>query len=52
MTKRPVKFGTILPELLAASVEDEHYKDVVERTWAFSEILNAELNISPMPVVR
>ena len=44
MTKRPVKFGTILPELLAASVEDEHYKDVVERTWAFSEVLNAELN--------
>src|SRR5262249_30951561 len=24
MTKRPVKFGTILPELLAASVEDEY----------------------------
>ncbi len=31
MTKRPVKFGTILPELLAASVEDDHYKDPVER---------------------
>jgi 5-methyltetrahydropteroyltriglutamate--homocysteine methyltransferase len=44
MTKRPVKFGTILPELLAASVEDEYYKDPVERTWALSEALNAELN--------
>jgi 5-methyltetrahydropteroyltriglutamate--homocysteine methyltransferase len=44
MTKRPVKFGTILPELLAASVADEHYKDPVERTMAFSAALNAELN--------
>jgi 5-methyltetrahydropteroyltriglutamate--homocysteine methyltransferase len=44
MTKRPVKFGTILPELLAASVEDEYYKDPVERTWALSEALNGELN--------
>lgn len=44
MTKRPVKFGTILPELLAASVADEHYKDPVDRTMAFSEALNAELN--------
>src|SRR5256885_1737990 len=26
MTKRPVKFGTILPELLAASTADIHYK--------------------------
>jgi len=44
MTRRPVKFGTILPELLAASVEDDYYKDPVERTWAFSEALNKELN--------
>jgi 5-methyltetrahydropteroyltriglutamate--homocysteine methyltransferase len=44
MTTRPVKFGTILPELLAASVEDEYYRDPVERTWALSEALNAELN--------
>jgi 5-methyltetrahydropteroyltriglutamate--homocysteine methyltransferase len=44
MTKRPVKFGTILPELLAASVADEHYKDPVERTMALSEALNQELN--------
>ncbi len=44
MTKRPVKFGTILPELLAASVEDNFYKDPIERTWALSEALNEELN--------
>jgi 5-methyltetrahydropteroyltriglutamate--homocysteine methyltransferase len=44
MTKKPVKFGTILPELIAASVEDDHYKDPVERTWAISGALNEELN--------
>ncbi len=44
MTKRPVKFGTILPELLAASVADDYYKDPIERTMALSEALNAELN--------
>jgi 5-methyltetrahydropteroyltriglutamate--homocysteine methyltransferase len=44
MTGRPVKFGTILPELLAASVADSYYKDPVERTMALSEALNAELN--------
>jgi 5-methyltetrahydropteroyltriglutamate--homocysteine methyltransferase len=44
LTKRPVKFGTILPELLAASVDDEHYGDPVERTVAFSDALNKELN--------
>ena len=44
LTKKPVKFGTILPELIAASVEDDHYKDPVERTWAISNALNEELN--------
>ncbi|HEX9464414.1 MAG TPA: cobalamin-independent methionine synthase II family protein [Alphaproteobacteria bacterium] len=44
LTPKPVKFGTILPELLAASVADDHYKDAVERTWAFSTALNEELN--------
>jgi 5-methyltetrahydropteroyltriglutamate--homocysteine methyltransferase len=43
LTKRPVKFGTILPELLAAAVDDDYYKDPVERCWAFSEALNQEL---------
>jgi 5-methyltetrahydropteroyltriglutamate--homocysteine methyltransferase len=44
LTARPVKFGTILPELLAASVADDYYKDPVERTWALSDALNRELN--------
>src|SRR5215472_12693564 len=49
LTKKPVKFGTILPELLAASVADEYYKDPIERTWALSEALNAELMNWPKP---
>lgn len=44
LTKKPVKFGTILPELLAASVKDEYYRDPVERTMALSDALNQELN--------
>ena len=44
MSKKPIKFGTILPELIAVSVEDDHYKDPVERTWAISDALNEELN--------
>ena len=44
MTKKPVKFGTIVPEILAASVEDTFYKDPVERVMALSDALNAELN--------
>jgi len=44
LTTKPVKFGTILQELLAASVGDEHYKDPVERTWALSDALNRELH--------
>src|SRR6516162_7226484 len=44
LTPKPVKFGTILPELLAAAVEDDYYKDPVERVWAFSEAINQELN--------
>jgi 5-methyltetrahydropteroyltriglutamate--homocysteine methyltransferase len=44
LTTKPVKYGTILPELLAASVADDYYKDPVERTMAFSEALNQELN--------
>jgi 5-methyltetrahydropteroyltriglutamate--homocysteine methyltransferase len=44
MTAKPIKVGTPLPELLAASVEDRHYKDPIERTWAFSEAINKELN--------
>ena len=44
LTTKPVKFGTITPELLAAAVNDEYYKDGVERVHAFSDALNKELN--------
>lgn len=44
MTERPIKFGTPLPELLAASVEDDFYKDPIERSWALSEAINKELH--------
>ncbi|MGB8181928.1 MAG: cobalamin-independent methionine synthase II family protein [Stellaceae bacterium] len=44
MTKKPVKFGTITPELLAMGLVDEYYKDPVERTLALSKALNEELN--------
>ena len=44
LTKKPVKFGTIMPELLAAAVHDDYYKDPLERVWAFSEAINQELN--------
>jgi 5-methyltetrahydropteroyltriglutamate--homocysteine methyltransferase len=44
LTKKPVKFGSILPELLAASVADEYYRDPVDRTMALSDALNTELN--------
>ncbi len=44
LTKKPVKFGTILPELLAATVTDTYYKDPVERTMALSNALNEELH--------
>jgi 5-methyltetrahydropteroyltriglutamate--homocysteine methyltransferase len=45
MTARPVKFGTIAPELLAFTVEDRHYGDVRSRIMAISDALNAELHL-------
>lgn len=44
LTRKPVKFGTITPELLAAAVDDIHYKDPVERIMALSNAINAELH--------
>lgn len=44
LTKRPVKFGTITPELLAAAINDEYYKDPVERIYALGDAINEELN--------
>lgn len=44
LTRKPVKFGTITPELLAAAVDDVYYKDPVERIMALSDAINAELH--------
>ena len=44
LTKRPVKFGTITPELLAAAIDDQYYKDPVERIYALGNAINEELN--------
>jgi 5-methyltetrahydropteroyltriglutamate--homocysteine methyltransferase len=45
LTERPVKFGTIAPELLAFTVQDTHYGDVRERIMAISDALNEELHV-------
>jgi 5-methyltetrahydropteroyltriglutamate--homocysteine methyltransferase len=44
MTKKPVKFGTIGPELVAFAVTDKYYKSVKDRILAVTEALNAELH--------
>jgi 5-methyltetrahydropteroyltriglutamate--homocysteine methyltransferase len=44
MTKKPVKFGTVTPELVAFAVQDYHYKDIRERIWAISDAFNEELH--------
>jgi 5-methyltetrahydropteroyltriglutamate--homocysteine methyltransferase len=41
---RPVKFGTITPELIAMSVRDLHYKDLRKSILAVSDALNEELH--------
>ena len=44
MTDKPVKFGTVTPELVAFAVQDFHYKDIRERIWAISDAFNEELH--------
>lgn len=44
MSERPVKFGTVTPELVAFAVQDFYYKDIQERIWALSEAFNEELH--------
>jgi 5-methyltetrahydropteroyltriglutamate--homocysteine methyltransferase len=43
MTKKPVKFGTIGPELVAFAVQDKHYKSIKDRILGISDALNQEL---------
>jgi 5-methyltetrahydropteroyltriglutamate--homocysteine methyltransferase len=44
LTTRPVKFGTVTPELIAFSVEDTYYRDLPSRIMAISDAFNAELH--------
>ena len=44
LTTRPVKFGTVTPELVAFAVQDGHYKDLPSRIMAISDAFNEELH--------
>jgi 5-methyltetrahydropteroyltriglutamate--homocysteine methyltransferase len=44
LTRKPVKFGTIAPELVAFAVADSHYKSVKDRILAIGAALNEELH--------
>jgi 5-methyltetrahydropteroyltriglutamate--homocysteine methyltransferase len=44
LTARPVKFGTIMPELIAMAVRDLHYGDLRKSILAISDALNEELH--------
>jgi 5-methyltetrahydropteroyltriglutamate--homocysteine methyltransferase len=44
LTTKPVKFGTVTPELVAFAVQDRHYKSLPERIMAISDAFNAELH--------
>jgi 5-methyltetrahydropteroyltriglutamate--homocysteine methyltransferase len=44
LTVRPVKFGTVTPELVAFAVQDSYYSDLPTRIMAISDALNEELH--------
>jgi 5-methyltetrahydropteroyltriglutamate--homocysteine methyltransferase len=44
LTDKPVKFGTVTPELVAFAVQDAYYGDIRERIWAISDAFNEELH--------
>jgi methionine synthase II (cobalamin-independent) len=44
LTAKPVKFGTVTPELVAFAVQDEHYKSLPDRIMAISDAFNQELH--------
>ena len=43
LTPKPVKFGTIVPDLLAMAVQDDYYEDPVDRLMALSAAIHEEL---------
>jgi len=44
LTRKPVKFGTITPELVAFAVADRHYKNIKDRILAIADALNEEMH--------
>jgi 5-methyltetrahydropteroyltriglutamate--homocysteine methyltransferase len=44
LTTKPVKFGTVTPELVAFAVQDGYYKTLPDRIMAMSDAFNAELH--------
>jgi len=44
LSTKPVKFGTVTPELVAFAVQDEHYKSLPDRIMALSDAFNQELH--------
>jgi 5-methyltetrahydropteroyltriglutamate--homocysteine methyltransferase len=44
LTAKPVKFGTVTPELVAFAVQDGYYKTLPERILAMSDAFNQELH--------
>jgi 5-methyltetrahydropteroyltriglutamate--homocysteine methyltransferase len=44
LTPKPLKFGTVTPELIAFAVQDEHYTSIPDRIMAISNALNEELH--------
>jgi 5-methyltetrahydropteroyltriglutamate--homocysteine methyltransferase len=44
LTQKPVKFGTVTPELVAFAVQDGHYKTLPDRIMAMSDAFNQELH--------
>ncbi len=44
LTDKPLKFGTVTPELVAFAVQDSYYEDVPSRIMAISDALNEELH--------
>jgi 5-methyltetrahydropteroyltriglutamate--homocysteine methyltransferase len=51
LTKKPVKFGTITPELLAFAVGDKHYKSVAG-SWRSPTPSTQSCTRSPTPAAR
>jgi len=44
LTEKPVKFGTVTPELVAFAVQDSYYQSLPERIMALSDAFNQELH--------